>query len=79
MPAVSVPPKPHMARRKAGDYFSPVFDVNLSVAIATTIAFVLLAAIAQRTGHPVISAFVAAAAWLSLAAVCLLWLMNAWL
>ncbi|HEY7229161.1 MAG TPA: hypothetical protein VH558_02195 [Pseudolabrys sp.] len=48
------------------------------IAIAETITLILLAVITQRLGYTIIAIFVAAAAWLTLAFVCFVFLMNAW-
>jgi hypothetical protein len=44
----------------------------------TTLTLVLFAFVMDRKGYTIISAFVAAAAWLSLGTISLLLLMNEW-
>jgi hypothetical protein len=56
-----------------------MFLLSLVFALAlTTLTFALLAFVMHHAGYTIISAFVAAAAWLSLGALSLLLLMNEW-
>jgi len=48
------------------------------IAIAATIALILIAVFTQRLANTINAIFVAAAAWLTLAFVCFVFLMNAW-
>jgi hypothetical protein len=51
---------------------------HLTIAIAATIFLVLIAVAAHRKGYTIISVFVAAAAWLSLAAAGAIYLVRLW-
>jgi hypothetical protein len=48
------------------------------IAIAATLILVLLAVITQRAGYTIISILFAAAAWLALAFVGMIFLINSW-
>ena len=48
------------------------------ILIAATLTLILVAVVTQRLGYTIVAIFVAAAAWLTLASVCFVFLMNAW-